>query len=91
MPRMHGVSWWSVAYFGQQKLFYIHGIKGQSGKLKANSGDLRRPQLYVPSSGGTGIDILNIYEEHNLSPVVTCDLALSHELRLAARHTQLAT
>ena len=77
--------------FSAANLLYIHGVKRQSGNLKAHSGDLRRPQLYVPSSGGNGIDILNIYEDHNLPSVVrlvTCDLALSHESRPAARHSR---
>ena len=78
--------------FSATNLLYIHGVNRQSGNLKAHSGDLRRPQLNVPSSGGNGIDILNIYEDHNLPSVVrlvTCDLALSHESRLAARHSRL--
>ena len=91
IPRMHGVSGWSVAYFRLQNLLYIHGMKKHSGNLKAHSGDLKLPWLYVPSSGGNGIDILNIYEDHNLPSVVTCDLALSHESRLAARHSRLTT
>ena len=89
MPRMHGLSGWSVVYFRLQNLLHIHGMKRQSGNLKARSGDLRRPRLYVPSSGGNGIDILNIYEDHNLPLAVTCDLALSHESRLAAHHSRL--
>ena len=64
-------------------------MRRQSGNLTAHSGDLRRPRLYVPSSGGNGIDILNIYEDHNLPSVVNWDLALSHESRLAARNSRL--
>ena len=59
--------------------------EGNQEILAAHSGDLRCPRLYVPSSGGNGIDILNIYEDHNLPSVVTWHLALSHESRLAAR------
>ena len=76
MPRMHGVSGWSVAYFRLQNLLYIHGMRRQSGNLTAHSGDLRRPRLYMPSSGGNGIDILNIYDDHNLPSVVPWDLVL---------------
>ena len=63
-------------------------MKRQSGNLKAHSGDLRRLRLYVPSGGGNGIGILNIYEDYNLPSVVTCDLDLSHDSRLAARHSR---
>ena len=95
MPRKHGMSRWSIAYFRLQSLFYIHGIKRQSRNLKAHSGDLNHPLLYVSSNCSTSIDIFNIYETHYLSSVVTRDLALGklgqpvrydisrHESRLA--------
>ena len=83
---LNNASWINNAL---QNLLYIHGMRRQSGNLTAHSGDLRRPRLYVPSSGGNGIDILSIYEDHNLPSVVNWDLALSHESRLAARNSRL--
>ena len=64
----HGVSGRSIAYFRMLKLFYIHGMKRQLRNLQAHSGYLRR-------SGGTSIDFLSIYEDHNLPSVVTRHLA----------------